>query len=126
MAPRKLRCQPSSIWWRFLTWMMQPPQSVIEYGITTSWMMPAAGGCTARRWSPRDRGVDVVVVQHVDAERNTIGLLAGLRIVSGDVERWRLVGFSHIARPLRMEMVAALHAGSSASLVSKRRSRGLT
>src|SRR5215831_10899682 len=29
-AARKLRCQPSSIWWRFFTWMMQPPQSVMQ------------------------------------------------------------------------------------------------
>ena len=29
IAPRKLRCQPSSILLRFFTWMMQPPQSVI-------------------------------------------------------------------------------------------------
>ena len=42
-APRKLRCQPSSIWWRFFTWMTQPPQSVMQYGITTFCTMP---GCS--------------------------------------------------------------------------------
>ena len=30
IAPRKLRCQPSSILLRFFTWMMQPPQSVMQ------------------------------------------------------------------------------------------------
>ena len=42
-AAMKLRCQPSSSLLRFFTWMMAPPQSVMQYGMTTSWTMP---GCS--------------------------------------------------------------------------------
>ena len=43
IAARKLRCQPSSILFRFLTWMITPPQSVRQYGMCTSVTIP---GCS--------------------------------------------------------------------------------
>src|SRR6266404_1682252 len=58
------------------------------------------------------RGVDVVVVEGVDAEREDDRL--GLGIAHGDgghVEGRRLVGLTHVARPFRMEVEAALDAG---------------
>jgi len=42
-ATRKLRAQPSSHLFRFFSWRMQPPQSVIGNGILTSCRMP---GCS--------------------------------------------------------------------------------
>ena len=58
------------------------------------------------------RGVDVVVVEHVHAEREDDRLARGLaHRHRGDVEGRRLVGLAHVAGPFRMEVVAALHAG---------------
>ena len=58
------------------------------------------------------RGVDVVVVERVHAEREDDRLR--LRLAHGhrgDVEGRRLVGLAHVARPLGVEMEAALNAG---------------
>ncbi len=55
--------------------------------------------------------VDVVVVERVDAEREDDRLALGIAHGDpGDMERRRLVGLAHVARPFRMEVVAALHA----------------
>src|SRR5262249_53859977 len=101
-ATRKLRCQPSSIWLRFFTWMMQPPQSVMQYGITTFCTLP---GCI--RCSIRHVVVDESVSAGAEDDRLGLGITHG---DGGDIEGRRLVALAHVAGPFGVEMVAPLHA----------------
>src|SRR4029453_14140513 len=59
-----------------------------------------------------DSGVDVVVVESVDAQgEDNRFRIAASRSNGGDVEGRSLVGFSHVTGPFRMKVETALDAG---------------
>ena len=97
IAAMKLRCQPSSIRLRFLTWMMAPPRigdAVGNVDVHDDARLHSLTKLEHRGFA--DSGVDVVVVEGVDAQREDDRLrVASSRRNGGDMEGRGFIDFAH-------------------------------